>query len=680
MKPLIIVESYTKTKTISKYLDNKYNVICSLGHINNLPKSELGIDVISWIGKYEPTNKSIIANIRKYVKETDTIYIASDPDMEGEAIAHHIHTAISNLLSGKKCFRIEFHEITKKAIVDALNNPHHINSDIVDAQESRRFVDRLVGYKLSPLLWNKFNDNTLSVGRVQSIALLFCVMMLKEIESHDIDPYWIIKGYYENGKQIKKEFTLYNGESLLKIQNKKELYNILELFHFGSFNISIDESYSYQSPSPPYTTTSLQQDAYIKYRFSSKKTMSLAQQLYENGMITYMRTDSTNISEEFKKVIGNYICNKYGKEWFRNRTYVSKIANAQGAHEAIRITNVGVTCMEDMSSEICDRMNILDLNKLYSLIWKRTVASQMINAEFTNVTATIMYDNMVNKFINKSSLLVKQGFLVIYDTPLDNVQHYKDQFEGIKAKKFECEANVSNPPSLYNEVGLIKALEKEGIGRPSTYSSIIDKLISKKYVTKGSNPTKQIILQKITKTKNSVNESDQTIKIGGKSTDLLVPSDIGINVIEYLRTTVPFLLDIKFTSVMEDTLDKICDKEITKNYVLDEFYNNYLVPVLSLLTENTKKQRNGPESGIIKSKYGYCYYNAETKKYTNIESYLKWKNITVKKLTNKDVDFIKSLPKILEDGTELHIGQYGLYIKDKNKNVKLDKNLWESFI
>lgn len=679
MKPLIIVESYTKTKTISKYLDNKYNVICSLGHITNLPKSELGIDIKSWNGKYEPTNKSIITNIRKYVKETDTIYIASDPDMEGEAIAHHIYNAISNLLPGKNCHRIEFNEITKKAIVDALNNPHNINSSIVDAQESRRFVDRLVGYKLSPLLWKKFNDNTLSVGRVQSIALLLCVTMAQKLESHDIDPYWIIKGYYEKGKQIKREFTLYDGANILKIQEKNALYRILESFHFGSFKLSIDESNTYQSPSAPYTTTSLQQDAYNKFKFTSKKTMMLAQQLYENGMITYMRTDSTNISDDFKKIIGGYVCNKYGKEYFRNRSYVNKIANAQGAHEAIRITNICVTNLDDMSSEIKET-NILDLNKLYCLIWKRTVASQMVNAEFTNVIATITYDNTVYKFINKTSLLVKQGYLIIYDTPLDNVQNYKDQFEGMKAKKFECEANVSNPPSLYNEVGLIKALEKEGIGRPSTYSSIIDKLTTKRYVIKGSNPTKQITFQQITKTTSGVNESDQIIKIGGKSTDLLVPSELGINVVEYLRTTVPFLLDIKFTSVMEDTLDKICDKEITKKYVLDEFYNNYLVPVLPLVVENTKQKYNEPESGIIKSKYGYCYYNAETKKYTNIESYLKWKNITVKKLTKKDMDFIKSLPKKLDDGKELHIGQYGLYIKDKNKNIKLDKNLWESFI
>lgn len=679
MKPLIIVESYTKTKTISKYLDNKYNVICSLGHINNLPKSELGIDVTSWVGKYEPTNKSIITNIRKYVKETDAIYIASDPDMEGEAIAHHIHNAISNLLRGKKCHRIEFNEITKKAVVEALNNPHDINNNIVDAQESRRFVDRLVGYKLSPLLWSKFNDNTLSVGRVQSIALLLCVTMAKKLESHDIDPYWVVKGYYENGKQIKREFTLYNGSNVLKIQDKKELYNILELFHFGAFKVSLDESNSYQSPSAPYTTTSLQQDAYNKYKFTSKKTMMLAQQLYENGLITYMRTDSTNISDDFKKVIGGYIYNKYGKEYFKNRSYVSKIANAQGAHEAIRITNVGVTNIDDMLSEV-KATNLSDLNKLYGLIWKRTVASQMVNAEFTNVTATIIYDTTDYKFINKTSLLVKQGYLIVYDTPLDNVQNYKDQFEGIKARKFECEANVSNPPSLYNEVGLIKALEKEGIGRPSTYSSIIDKLIEKKYVVKGSNPSKEITLKKITKTKSGIGESDQNIMVGGKSTDLLVPSELGVHVVEYLRTTVPFLLDIKFTSVMEDTLDKICDQVMTKKYVLDEFYNNYLVPVLPLVTESTKKERKEPESGIIKSKYGYCYYNAETKKYTNVESYLKWKNITVKNLTQRDIDFIKSLPKKLDDGKELHIGQYGLYIKDKNKNVKLDKNLWESFI
>ena len=673
MKPLIIVESFTKTKTISKYLDNKYNVICSLGHINNLPKSDLGINITTWVGKYEVTNKSIIANIKKFVKESDTIYIASDPDMEGEAIAHHIYNSIANLLPGKKCHRIEFHEITKKAVLEALENPHNINSDIVDAQESRRFVDRLVGYKLSPLLWNKFNDNTLSVGRVQSIALLLCVMMTKKLESHIIDPHWIIKGYYESDKKIKKEFIMYKGSNIFKIQDKKTLYDILGSLHFGSFKITIEDSKSYENPSAPYTTTSLQQDSYNKFKFSSKKTMMLAQQLYENGMITYMRTDSTHISDDFKMVISSYIANTYGKEQFKNRSFIAKIANAQNAHEAIRITDVCTKTVNISTNE----GNMTDLNKLYDLIWKRTVASQMISAEYTNVSVIISYDNIEYRFVNKSSLLVSPGYLVVYDIPLGDVRLHKDQFVGMLAKRFECEASVSNPPSLYNEMGLIKALEKEGIGRPSTYSSIIDKLIAKKYVKKGSNPSRQITLQKITKTKKDIVESDQIIKTGGKNSDLLVPSELGINVIEYLRTIVPFLLDIKFTSVMEDTLDKICDKVITKKFVLDEFYNNYLLPVLPVVTASNKRELT---SGVIKSKYGYCYYNSDIMKYTNIESYLKWKNITAKKLTKRDLDFFQSLPKKLDDGTDLHIGQYGLYIKDKNKNVKLDQSKWESFI
>lgn len=670
MKPLIIVESYTKTKTISKYLDNNYTVICSLGHFKDLPKTELGIDTNTWTGKYIVTKKNIIDNLRKNVKTSSKIFIASDPDMEGEAIAYHIKDSIKDLIKEKECYRIKFHEITKNAIKEALKNPEDINENIVDAQESRRFLDRLVGYKLSPLLWCKYNNNSLSVGRVQSVALLMCINIFNKIKEYTIEPYWIIIAKTD----YKLDFKLYNNDEILKINNKEDTYNILNKLNFRkSYELSFKETTSSENPDPPYTTTSLQQDAYNKLRFTSKKTMSIAQELYENGLITYMRTDSTNISSQFKNIIIKYINETYGENVSKFRSYKNKIANAQEAHEAIRITNINKLEIE-LSEEH---------NKLYKLIWKRTVASQMINAEYINLDISIKMTDEY-QFINKKSFLIKQGYLIVYNQELENINEFKNNIKNIKIKEIICEATINNPPTLYNEISLIKSLEKEGIGRPSTYSSIIDKLLAKNYVIKGTNPQKTININNIIKTPSNIFEKENIINIGGKNKDLLVPTELGINIIEYLKNIIPFLLDIKFTADMENTLDKICENVMKKNDVLDNFYKNYLIPIIqeNKILSNNQQQSTiiTKKSGIINTKYGYCYYHDKDNRYTNIESYLKWKNIKADELQKEDIQFLKSLPKKLENGTVLHIGPYGLYIKDKNKNVKLDKNIWHTFI
>ena len=681
MKPLIIVESFTKTKTISKYLDNKYTVICSLGHINNLPTNDIGIDTTTWKGTYVDTNHKTIANIKSEAKKASHIYIASDPDMEGEAIAQHIYNIIKGIV-GVPIHRIRFHEITKKAITEALAQPQDINKDIVDAQESRRFVDRLVGYMLSPILWKKLSDNTLSVGRVQSVALLMCIKMLQKIQSHECNPYWQV---IANFTSPNIEFKLYenNSKEVFKTTNKELLISILRHCTFDkNYTMSFDESKSQESPGAPYTTTSLQQDAYNKCRFSSKKTMQLAQQLYENGLITYMRTDSTHISDAFKNIIISYVNTTYGTEYAKFRSYKNKIANAQEAHEAIRITNVNT-----LSCSISD-----DHNKVYQMIWKRTIACQMVNAEYLNIGVTLKYPGLSEYiFIYTKPILIKQGYLIVYGAEPDITPDvFKTSMNFIKIKDFQCKATIDTPPSLYNEIQLIKALEKEGIGRPSTYASIIDKLLSKKYVIKGQNPQQDIAIKHIMKTKTGMQEVADKISTGGKQKDLLIPTELGMNIITYLETIVPFLLDIQFTATMEDSLDKICQKDMSKKQLLDGFYNDYLLPVITVHNQNnqnkdttnvnTSEKPKTYSSGIIKTKYGYCYYHASTKKYTNIESYLKWKNISAEQLQEKDIKFLKSLPKKLENGTELHIGPYGLYIKDKNKNCKLDQSKWDSYV
>lgn len=668
MKPLIIVESFAKTKTISKYLENKYTVICSYGHINNLPPNDIGIDTDKWIGNYIITNKKAIDNIRKHVREANIIYIAADPDTEGEAIAYHIYNNIKDLLKNKQHYRISFNEITKVALQNALSNPRAIDMDIVGAQETRRFVDRLVGYKISPLLWSKFNNNTLSAGRVQSIAMLICKQQLDKIMQHNADIYWKIIGIFSSKKK-KFEFIMYEKSDEVKV-NWKNAERIIDMLSFDkNLEINFTESKSIQMPPPPYITTTLQQDAYNKHRFSPKKTMELAQQLYENGLITYMRTDSNNISNQFKNTIIKYIDDTYpGHSQFR--THTNKVSNAQEAHEAIRITNIGVTSCSDMSS---------DCNKLYKMIWLRTITSQMIAAEYTDLAVNVKIQDCDHVFIHKKSLLTTHGFMVALDKELDDVKEYIKSMKNIKAIEFRANASIEAVPSLYNEVSLIKELERNGIGRPSTYSSIIEKLISKHYVTVGSNPCNKLKCKNLIKTGRATEQYEVEISTCNDKKDVLVPSALGIDMIAYLTTTVPFLLDLAFTSNMETTMDEIARHQLSKNSVLDDFYTNHLLPVVQnnkvMSTKVVKK-----ETGIIHTKYGYCYYDAIKNKYTNIESFLAWKNKSVEELTEKEKQFIKSLPKKIDKDTTLHIGQYGLYLKHKNNNVRLDKSKWDDYI
>jgi len=679
MKPLIIVESFTKTKTISKYLDQQYDVICSLGHINNLPPNDLGIDTNTWKGSYVITNPKVVKNIRNHVKNTNMIYIAADPDMEGEAIAHHIYNTISDILKNKTCYRIEFNEITKTAIKNALENPRNINLNIVNAQETRRFVDRLVGFKLSPLLWYKFNDNTLSVGRVQSIALMLCYNAMKKINDHSVDLYWNILGYFNaSNKNIEFKFCTNDAPVAIKFDsNKSTLKDTLhivqntlkEICFDNKYLVHIDENTTEESPSAPYITTSLQQDAYNKLRFTSKKTMQLAQQLYENGHITYMRTDSVNISKDFKFKIVQYVKDTYGENYAKLRSYGNKVSNAQEAHEAIRVTNINY---HPQSSD--------DADKLYSLIWKRTIASQMQNAKYKNIIVDLKHpSDDAHRFVHKKPILIFDGYLKLYNIEsTEDCNSYKKIFEKIKPVKFIAKANIGNTPSLYNEVTLIKELEKNGIGRPSTYSSIVDKLVAKKYVSKGSNPQNSLKAYNFIRTSSEVSTEENTITYGGKSKDLFVPTDLGNNIVEYLEINVKFLLDIKFTSKMEDAMDMICEDKISKNNILNDFYSNHIYPLCQNICKTNKKKEY--TSGIIKTKYGFCYFHKDQKRYTNIESYLKWKNKKANELTDKEIDFLASLPKKINENQELCIGQYGLYLKENGKNIKLDKSKWNDLI
>jgi DNA topoisomerase I len=734
MKSLIIVESFTKTKTIKKYLgDRDVSVAFSGGHIYNLPKDTLGFNTDTWGITYVPTNPNIIKNIKEMARNADVIYLAADPDLEGEAIAHSLYKCLEGIIkdgsgSGKVCHRITFNEITKNAVINALENPRTIDMDRVSAQETRRIVDRLIGYKVSPVLWNKFNKNHLSAGRVQIAGLIICINQRTRIINKEIIPYWTIEGTFSI-QDLKIVATLYTAVAATdaklveyKIRDIEIVKNILNDLSIGTegtfgslYNIEYAKHIRSVSPSPPYTTTTLQQDAYNKCRFNAKETMKLAQDLYEHGHITYMRTDSTSIAEDAKKMILSYIRDTYdgggsgggsGGSFAKYRTFKTKVANAQEAHEAVRITN-------PKNKTISFEGSTNKHEKLYELIWIRTVASLMTDAVYTDLQLKF---SAAHIFCAIKSYLKELGFRILYEDKLENenledfIKVMKENNQEATAKEYSSQGTIDNIPSLYNEVQLIKELEKEGIGRPSTYSSIIDKLLDKKYVEIGTNPQQEYEIECFKKKKGKTKKEPSSgsgsgeliittkkINLGGKQKDLLVPTELGLEIIKYIYEVFPYLCDLKFTSKMEDDLDKIMNAGsagITKETVLNDLYAKIKGSIASIEPTSggsgtgTGSGTGGAvnkekKTGIITTRYGVCYYNKELDKYTNIEPYLKWKKISKEGLKDKDIAFLSSLPKPIEHlgkKYDIHLGKFGIYLKDnKNNNHKLEKKLWDTF-
>jgi DNA topoisomerase-1 len=699
MKSLIIVESFTKTKTIKKYLGDRDVVVSfSAGHIYNLPKDTLGFDTDTWDIQYVPTNPSIIKNIKELAKSADIIYLAADPDLEGEAIAHSLFKCLQGIIKNgnKVCHRITFNEITKYAVLHAIDNPRTIDMDKVNAQETRRIVDRLIGYKVSPVLWNKFNKNHLSAGRVQIAGLIQCINQRNRIISKEIIPYWTIDCVFGIG--IGKPLTI-TGTLDRKIRDVEVVKGFLNNAAIPTkYKITYETQVRNVSPSPPYTTTTLQQDAYNKCRFNAKMTMKVAQDLYEHGYITYMRTDSTNIAEDAKKMILSYIKDTFDAAHAKYRTYKTKIANAQEAHEAVRITNPKHT---GVSFEGATKNH----EQLYNLIWKRTLASLMSDAVYHDVCLKFADADVETTFYATKPFLKYLGFQILYKEneeagaagATDAVADTEDFLSILKkndmtaiSKEYSSQGTIDNIPSLYNEVQLIKELEKEGIGRPSTYASIIDKLLDKKYVEIGTNPQQEYEIECFKKKKSGLIQTMKKINLGGKQKDLLVPTELGLEVITYIFDLFPYLCDLKFTSKMEDELDKIMNASITKEVLLNDLYTKIKTSIASIASvpDTVGSGSSGgvakeKKTGILTTRYGVCYYNKDTDKYTNIEPYLKWKQITKEQLTERDIIFISSLPKPIEYGGKkynLLIGKYGIYLKDnKNNNHKLDKKLWNDY-
>jgi DNA topoisomerase-1 len=547
-KILLIVESPSKAKTIGKYLGSKYKVIASVGHVRDLPKSKLGIDIEN---NFEPGYISIrgkgdvIKELKKEAKKASKVYLATDPDREGEAISWHIAYLLD--IDPESPCRVTFNEITKKAVKEAVKNPRPINMGLVDAQQARRLLDRLVGYQISPLLWRKIRRG-LSAGRVQSAALKMICDREREIESFVAEEFWNISALFDKSDDFEAKLTHYKDKKIT-VRNKEENDAIIAELESGKFIVdSVKKRERRVSPYAPFTTSSLQQEAANRFSFTAKKTMSVAQQLYEGinirgrgmtGLITYLRTDSVRISDDAKNAAKDFISEKYGSEYTANNVYSNKKKDIQDAHEAIRPTIVDLT-----ADSIKDSLSP-DQYKLYSLIWNRFVASQMAKAVYDGMTVIIK--NGEYTFKATGSELKFDGFRKVY-SPYKDVSTEKlflkpDEGEELKAASIKGEQSFTQPPGRFTEASLIKELEDKNIGRPSTYAPIVSTISGRRYVEK---------VQKALK-----------------------PTELGFLVNEVMEAHFQDIVDAGFTSEMEDRLDDIERQKLHWKNVVSEFYTPF---------------------------------------------------------------------------------------------------------
>ncbi len=564
---LIIVESPTKARTLTRFLNGKYRVEATYGHIRDLPKSELGIDVEkNFAPKYviPRDRQKRVWELRKLAAHSDAIILATDPDREGEAIAYHVAVICSNdkfQISNDKFSRIAFHEITESAIREAIEHPRAIDLPLVDAQQARRVLDRLVGYKLSPLLWQKLSRRWLSAGRVQSVAVRLIVEREREIEKFGKEEYWTIEGTFlatkgtsfcaqlvsKDGIKYEKTITLelFDGKyttTSSAIHNKQETGSIINDLKSPCTVSTVDKKEIRRSPYPPYTTSTLQQDAGRRLGFSAKRTMQIAQKLYEEGLITYHRTDSVNLSEKFLDEAGAYVAKEFGKEYAvpSPRRYKTKSKVAQEAHEAIRPTDVSMSNDKfPMPNEDMNR----DHKRLYELIWKRAVATQAKDAIFDSTTIMITSSNAY-VFTTQGSVVKFDGFLKITGRDAGEVV-VPDVAVGQTVVLSEAlpTQHFTSPPPRYTEASLVKTLEEKGIGRPSTYAPTISTIQDRQYV---------------------IREEKK-----------LVPTDLGFTVTDFLVQYFPKVIDLPFTAALEDDLDAIANGQKQWQPVIAAFWEPF---------------------------------------------------------------------------------------------------------
>jgi len=680
-KNLIIVESPAKAKTIQKFIGKEYEVISSKGHVRDLPAKDLGISIQKdFEPHYEimPDKKKLIADIKKMANEANEVLLATDDDREGEAISWHVMEAAD--IPIEKTKRIVFHEITKQAIDHALSHPRSLDIDLINAQQARRILDRLVGFELSPVLWRKVKPQ-LSAGRVQSVAVKLIVEREREVSHFQSTSNFKVVGQFQSEQNKKNELT---AELNKRFDTKNEAQEFLNDCKSASFSVaSIEKNPGKKSPAPPFTTSTLQQEASRKLGFSVTKTMVVAQQLYEAGYITYMRTDSVNLSNLALTSAKEEIEKLYGAEYSKTRKYVTKTRGAQEAHEAIRPTDLGnQTVPGDTFAK-----------RLYDLIWKRTVASQMSDALTEKTVINIPVSNREEKFVATGEVVLFQGFLKVYFESQDDEQDEVAgviapvmQGESLSALEIKATQKFAQPPARYTEASLVKRLEELGIGRPSTYAPTISTIQKREYVVKENRPGKERNFIQLLLKGNEIKETVSKEKYGTEK-DKLFPTDIGIVVNEYLQNNFEAIMDYGFTAQVEKEFDDIAEGEMTWQKMLHHFYKGFHDSIETAISHSQKASgerilgQDGSGKNIYAKlgKYGPMVqigdnYEDNKAKYARMK-----KSQSIESITLQEALDLFKLPKALgtynEHDVTVGMGRFGAYIKFGNEYVTIPKEM-----
>ncbi len=680
-KNLVIVESPAKAKTIEGYLGKDFEVTSSYGHVRDLPKDDKAIDIANG---FKPTyevssdKKDIIKQLRKLAKDAETIYLASDDDREGEAISWHLKEALD--LQDGNTRRIVFREITKNAILNAIQNPRGIDLDLVNAQQARRILDRLVGFELSPILWKKIKTG-LSAGRVQSVAVRLVVEREREIEKFNPVSSFRTLGYFllPGGKVLQAEL----GK---KFKTEQEAQEFLEKCKSADFTIeNLETKPAKKTPAPPFTTSTLQQEASRKLGYSVAYTMSLAQKLYESGKITYMRTDSVNLSAEAITGASKQITTAFGDDFVQTRQFKTKSQSAQEAHEAIRPTDFGLPNLGTSNAE----------NRIYELIWKRAIASQMADAKLEKTTATIDVSTAEEKFVARGEVIKFEGFLKVYLESKDDEEEDEESAsmlpplsigQKLDLRDIVSREGFSRHPPRYTEASLVKKLEEMGIGRPSTYAPTISTIQKREYVIKESREGKERGYLEFQLSKGDVKRFEKT-ETSGTEKNKLFPTNIAMIVNDFLVGHFPNVIDFSFTAKVEEQFDDIAHGKISWDKMIESFYGNFHTKVES--TEQLARSEvptsrelgNDPGTGkVVTAKMGrYGAYvqlgeneeiSGEKPKYASLR-----KDQFIENIKLEDALELFKLPRDLgefeDQPVQANIGKYGPYVRHAGKFVSL---------
>ena len=677
---LVIVESPAKAKTIEKFLGKGYSVKSSFGHIRDLSKKQLGVDVEhGFTPHYEISadKKKLVTELKKDAANASMVWLASDEDREGEAIAWHLFETLG--LDGNKTKRIAFHEITKNAILEAIESPRDIDMNLVNAQQARRILDRLVGFELSPILWKKVQPK-LSAGRVQSVAVRLIVDKEREISAFNPSSFYKVEGTFVP-EGLKNRIK---GSVDKKFANEKEAVAFLESCKNAAFSVaSVDKKELTRTPAAPFTTSLLQQEASRKLGFSVSQTMTIAQRLYEAGLITYMRTDSVNLSSLAINAAKAFIVGEYGEEYSKPRKYKTRTKGAQEAHEAIRPTYIQNVTIDGNANE----------KKLYNLIWKRTIASQMADAVLEKTTVDIKAAGVAEPFVAEAEKVIFDGFLKVYIEGTDDDETTEEitlmpaisKGQKMDQKEIDAVERFTLRPARYTEASLVKKLEELGIGRPSTYAPTISTIMKRGYVTKGDSKGESRKYNIYTLKGDSIASQTKSETVG-KEKGKLFAENIGMVVTDYLDENFQSIMDYGFTAQVEQDFDDIANGKRVWNEVISDFYTDFHNTVEEKLSDraHTHAERRigiDPASGKVliarMGRFGPLVQKGENddpdKQFASLKKGQLIENITVEEAAKQF-----ELPRTVGtyDGMTITaaIGRFGPYIKYGSNYVSLGKN------